>query len=140
MDAKTPRRQEQWIKTGRSKPIQFLAPWRHGVRWIALAGVVAAGCASLPRQEHRTAISPAAAAVSIDNFSYTPAEITVAAGARVTWTNHDDVPHTVTAVDKSFGSKAMDTDDTFGRVFERPGTYEYFCAVHPHMTGRVIVK
>jgi plastocyanin len=113
-------------------------PWRHSVRWILLAGAVAAGCAAPPALKPADSIKPAT--VSIDNFSYVPAEIIVPAGTRVTWTNHDDVPHTVTAVSKAFASKALDTDDTYGRVFEQPGTYEYFCAVHPHMTGRVIVK
>jgi plastocyanin len=78
--------------------------------------------------------------VSIDNFSFSPATLTVARGATVTWVNHDDVPHTVTANDKQFGSKAMDTDDRFSQVFTAPGTYPYFCAVHPHMTGQIIVK
>jgi plastocyanin len=78
--------------------------------------------------------------VSIDNFSYLPAELTVAAGTTVTWVNHDDVPHTVTANDKSFHSAALDTDDRFSHMFAAPGEYAYFCALHPHMTGRVIVK
>jgi plastocyanin len=87
--------------------------------------------------------APAAATrVTIDNFAYEPREITVAPGARVSWVNHDDVPHTVTSTTKprAFDSGALDTDQTFDRVFDRPGTYEYFCAVHPHMTGKVIVK
>jgi plastocyanin len=79
--------------------------------------------------------------VSIDNFSYSPAEVTVAAGSTVVWTNRDDVPHTVTASDKrQFTSPALDTDETFSRRFDQSGTYEYFCAVHPHMTGRIVVK
>jgi amicyanin len=78
--------------------------------------------------------------VSIDNFSYSPAEVTVAAGSTVVWMNRDDVPHTVTASDKQFNSPALDTDETFSRRFDRAGTYEYFCAVHPHMTGRIVVK
>ena len=78
--------------------------------------------------------------VSIDNFSYSPAEVTVAAGSTVVWTNRDDVTHTVTASDKQFNSPALDTDETFSRRFDRAGTYEYFCAVHPHMTGRIVVK
>ena len=82
----------------------------------------------------------AASRVSIDNFSYAPTELTVAAGTKVTWVNHDDVPHTVTADDKSFNSGALDTDDVFARVFDKPGAYPYFCGLHPHMTGRVIVK
>jgi plastocyanin len=80
------------------------------------------------------------ARVSIDNFSFSPAEITVAAGTKVTWVNHDDVPHTVTADDKSFNSGALDTDDQYSQVFAKAGEYPYFCGLHPHMTGRVIVK
>lgn len=77
--------------------------------------------------------------VAIDNFSYTPPTVTVRPGARVTWVNHDDVPHTVTAGDKSFTSAALETDEKFSRVFTQPGTYPYYCAVHPHMTGQVVV-
>ena len=78
--------------------------------------------------------------VSIDNFTFTPATITVAQGTKVIWTNHDDVPHTVTANDKAFASHALDTDEQFSRVCTEPGTYPYFCSVHPHMTGTIIVK
>ena len=86
------------------------------------------------------ATQPVASNVSIDNFTFTPSTITVPIGTTVTWVNHDDVPHTVTANDKGFGSKAMDTDDRFSHQFTAPGTYPYFCAVHKHMTGQVIVK
>ena len=84
----------------------------------------------------------ATAQVAIDNFAFSPQEITVAPGTRVTWVNHDDVPHTATSSVKPrvFDSKTLDTDATFSFVFKAPGTYEYFCAVHPHMTGKVIVK
>jgi plastocyanin len=80
--------------------------------------------------------------VQIDNFSYTPASITVSAGTKVTWVNHDDVPHTVTSTTKPrvLKSPALDTDDKYSYVFDKPGTYTYFCTVHPHMTGQVIVK
>jgi len=83
--------------------------------------------------------APVAVNVAIDNFSYTPAVVTIHAGTQVTWVNHDDVPHTVTASDKSFTSAALDTDDHYSRVFSQPGTYSYYCAVHPHMTGKVVV-
>jgi plastocyanin len=76
----------------------------------------------------------------VDNFNFTPATITVPAGTQVTWVNHDDVPHTVTAADKAFGSAALDAGERFSRVFAQPGTYSYYCAVHPHMTGTVVVK
>ena len=78
--------------------------------------------------------------VSIDNFSFTPMEMTIPAGAQVTWINKDDVPHTVISVDHQFKSKALDTDEKFSFTFEKPGTYEYFCSVHPKMTGKIIVK
>ena len=79
-------------------------------------------------------------AVAIDNFSFNPPSLTVPAGTTVTWVNHDDVPHTVTANDKGFDSKALDTDQRFTHVFKAPGTYSYYCQVHPHMTGQIIVK
>ena len=78
--------------------------------------------------------------VGIDNFSYNPAVLTVSVGTTVTWVNHDDIPHTVTANDKRFASTGMDTDDKFSHVFTTPGTYSYFCMIHPHMTGQIIVK
>jgi plastocyanin len=80
------------------------------------------------------------ASVSIDNFTFSPAEIVVTPGSTVTWTNADDIPHTVTATDKSFRSKPLDTNDHVSFAFPTPGTYSYFCSLHPHMTGKVIVK
>jgi plastocyanin len=81
-----------------------------------------------------------AQSISIDNFSFTPKEITVAAGTTITWVNRDDVPHTVVSPDKKFRSKALDTDDQFSFTFTDAGTYSYFCSVHPVMTGKIIVK
>ena len=80
--------------------------------------------------------------VTIDNFSFTPAEIAVVPGTKVTWTNRDDIPHTVTdaAEPRAFKSPPLDTDDTFSFVFPTPGTYHYFCSLHPHMQGTVVVK
>lgn len=83
---------------------------------------------------------PAPAEVKIDNFSFTPATITVSAGTTVRWTNRDDIPHTVVSDDQSFKSKAMDTDEAFSHTFTKPGTYSYFCSIHPHMTGKVVVQ
>jgi plastocyanin len=97
-----------------------------------------------PQTSRAEAAAPAAATtqVVIDNFAFSPREITVTPGTRVTWVNHDDVPHTATSSVKprTFDSGALDTDATFSFVFKAAGTYEYFCAVHPHMTGKVIVK
>ncbi|HEV7968720.1 MAG TPA: cupredoxin family copper-binding protein [Candidatus Acidoferrales bacterium] len=82
-----------------------------------------------------------AAAVKIDNFSFGPATITIAAGTTVTWTNNDDVPHVVTSDDnKMFKSKALDTDDRFSFTFTTPGTYNYYCAIHPKMTAKIVVQ
>jgi amicyanin len=78
--------------------------------------------------------------VTIDNFSYSPPNLTVAAGTTVTWTNNDDIPHTVRAVDGSFHSKAMDTSDNYSFTFTKPGVYSYFCSIHPKMVGKVVVK
>jgi plastocyanin len=75
--------------------------------------------------------------VMIDNFTFGPVAVTVPVGATVTWVNGDDIPHTVVATDKSFKSKVLDTDETFSFTFTRVGTYEYFCALHPHMTGKI---
>jgi amicyanin len=79
-------------------------------------------------------------AVGIDNFTFTPANLTVKAGTTVTWTNRDDIPHTVTSSAKLFKSKALDTDDKFSFTFTTPGSYEYFCSLHPHMTGKIVVE
>jgi plastocyanin len=76
--------------------------------------------------------------VAIDNFTFTPGDITVPAGTKITWVNHDDIPHTVVAAGK-FKSGALDTNDDFSHTFDEPGTYEYFCSLHPKMTGKIVV-
>ena len=78
--------------------------------------------------------------VTIENFTFTPPELTVAVGTTVKWVNHDDIPHLVVNKDKAFRSKALDTDDSFSYTFASAGTFDYFCALHPHMVGKVIVK
>ena len=89
--------------------------------------------------------APAAAAagptIKIDNFVFGPEALTVSVGTTVTWINEDDIPHTVVANDKqTFKSKVMDTDERFSFTFTKPGEYGYFCSLHPHMVGKVIVK
>jgi|ERR1700690_1889043 len=81
-----------------------------------------------------------AADVKIDNFSFGPAAVTVAVGTTITWTNHDDIPHTVVSTDGVFKSKVLDTDEKFSFTFDKPGSYAYFCSIHPKMTGKVIVQ
>ena len=82
-----------------------------------------------------------AGAVSIDNFTFTPASLTVKAGTTVTWTNKDDIPHGIAATNNAFAkSRALDTDDSYSFTFTTPGTYQYFCYIHPHMVGTIVVE
>ena len=86
--------------------------------------------------------APAGAAeikVGIDNFTFNPKVVTVKAGDTVTWTNRDDIPHTVADPGK-FKSKALDTGDSYSFTFTTPGSFDYFCSLHPHMTGRIVVE
>jgi len=78
--------------------------------------------------------------VAVENFNFVSADLTVAVGSTVVWTNHDDVEHTVTASDNSFSSPSIPTDGQFSFTFGTPGTYTYFCAIHPFMTARVTVQ
>jgi plastocyanin len=85
------------------------------------------------------AAQDAASVITIDNFTFAPQELTVAVGTTVKWVNHDDIPHTVVNKDKVFRSKALDTD-SFSFTFASAGTFDYFCGLHPHMVGKVIVQ
>ena len=78
--------------------------------------------------------------VTIDNFTFTPAEVTVTPGTTVTWVNNDDIPHTVVDKKQAFRSKVLDTEGKFSFTFMTPGDFTYFCSLHPHMTGKVMVK
>jgi plastocyanin len=86
------------------------------------------------------ASEPAGDQITIDNFSFKPAAITVVAGTKVTWINHDDEPHKIVANDKRFSSPVLDTDEKFSFQFNGPGAYSYFCSLHPQMTGTVSVR
>jgi plastocyanin len=80
-------------------------------------------------------------AVTIDNFTFSPAQLTVKAGTTVTWTNRDDIPHGIAWSNNTFTrSKALDTNDSFSFTFTTPGTYQYFCYIHPHMVGTIVVE
>ena len=112
-------------------------------KWIlgaVLTVAAAVAVSTRPRLTVNAADQMGSAAVKIDNFSFGPATLTVAAGTTVTWTNNDDVPHTVVSDGKLFKSKALDTDDQFSYTFSKPGTYNYFCSVHPKMTAKVVVN
>jgi len=84
--------------------------------------------------------SAASAEVKIDNFSFGPETLTVPVGTTVTWTNRDDIPHTVVSTDGVFKSKVRDTDEKFSYTFAQAGTYPYYCSVHPKMTGKIVVQ
>ena len=113
-----------------------LLPGRTGL--IAFAMTV--GLAGLAPSSPALA-APPPVTVKIDNFTFNAATITVPVGTTVTWVNQDDIPHTVVSDDKtSFRSKVMDTDDKFSFTFNSAGTFGYFCSIHPHMTGKVVVK
>ena len=105
------------------------------IKQVILFGFVALASMSLPAAEP----PPETNTVVIDNFSFIPPRLTVPAGTKVTWINRDDVPHTVVSVDKQFKSPPLDTDEKFSRVFSTPGTNDYFCSIHSHMTGKIIV-
>ena len=99
--------------------------------------LLSAGSASVTANDQPSA---AAADVKIDNFVFGPQTLTVPVGTTVTWTNHDDIPHTVVSTEGVFKSKVRDTDEKFSYTFTKPGTYPYYCSVHPKMTGTVVVK
>ena len=107
---------------------------RRGFFGASAAAAVAAAGLTPARAEAEQAT------VKIDNFTFDPEQLSVKTGTTVTWINEDDIPHTVVATGKAFRSKALDTDDKFSFTFTAPGSYEYFCSLHPHMTATVTVE
>jgi plastocyanin len=105
------------------------------IELIAFVAGAALACVIAPSVAQNT-VAP----VTIDNFVFVPERVTVKAGTTVTWTNRDDIPHTVAAKDRSFKSKVMDTDESYSFTFATPGEYTYFCSLHPHMTGTIVVE
>lgn len=116
-------------------PILHLLPW-------ALAIVLAGPPRAASAAHGARPVAPARSVdVDIVKFSYSPASITVEPGTRVTWTNRDQTPHTVTGRhDKTPSSPALDTDDSYSYTFTKPGDFEYYCSLHPFMTGVVHVR
>jgi plastocyanin len=100
----------------------------------------AQGVVITPAPTRAVSTAPAGPRITIDNFTFTPAALTVAAGTIVTWVNHDDIPHTVTAQDHAFSSSGLDTDDHFSHAFTASGTYTYYCTIHPKMTATISVR
>jgi plastocyanin len=86
------------------------------------------------------AVAETTAEITIDNFTFTPATLTIERGTIVKWLNRDDIPHTVVDKSLAFKSPALDTDDSFSRQFNESGVIDYFCSLHPHMTGKIIVR
>jgi Icc protein len=113
--------------------------WVAGLATPVLIGILLllAGSPSVAANDQS---SGANAEVTIDNFSFGPQTLTVPVGATVTWTNRDDIPHTVVSTDGVFKSKVRDTDEKFSYTFTKAGTYPYFCSVHPKMTGKIVVQ
>jgi plastocyanin len=129
---------QRW-KMQRSKTSRILRTMILGAATIP--SLVLANGALRPRSVTAAQEKPGATTVTIDNFSFAPMQLEIKAGTEVTWINKDDVPHTVVSDDhKLFKSRALDTDEKFSFTFKDPGTYEYFCSVHPKMTGKIIVK
>jgi len=109
---------------------------------LALLAFAAFGASSATEKANAASAVPAPSPmdVKIDNFSFGPQSITVSAGTKITWKNRDDIPHTVVSTDGIFKSRVLDTDESFSFTFDKPGTYPYFCSVHPKMTGTVVVQ
>ena len=111
-------------------------------RLLALGGLMAGvGMEAVPRIAHAQPAQPehAVTEVNIDNFTFAPATVRVKTGTTVTWTNRDDIPHVVLMQGLKLRSKVMDTSETFSHRFEKVGSFDYFCALHPHMKGKVVV-
>ncbi len=108
---------------------------------VALVALVLSGRGAPPAAGAMATAAPQSGAqVTIDNFQFGPARLTVPVGTTVTWTNRDDMVHTVTSSTRAFSSPGLETGETFSHTFDKPGSYEYFCALHPRMTGSVIVQ
>jgi plastocyanin len=83
--------------------------------------------------------APSETHLTIDNFTFKPDAITVPVGTKITWENDDDIPHSIVETSGKFHSMALDTEDKFSFTFDKAGTFEYFCGLHPHMKGKVVV-
>ena len=93
----------------------------------------------VPLEDEMKTAADGAAAIVVDNFNFAPSTTTVKPGGTVTWTNHDDVPHNIVSTEQKFKSPVLDTDGQFSHTFDAPGSYRYFCSLHPRMTGRIVV-
>lgn len=94
----------------------------------------------LQRTSAGSNVKPSDIQVQVDNFSFGPETVTVPVNTTVTWINKDDIPHTVASTDGLFKSRALDTDDKYSHTFTKPGTYSYYCSIHPKMMGKIVVQ
>jgi plastocyanin len=99
-----------------------------------IAAVVAAWLTGGP------ALAATSKTVGIKEFKFAPSALTVSLGTTVTWVNHDEEVHTVTSASGAFTSTGLVKDDSFAQTFTKLGTYQYFCALHPHMKATVVVR
>ena len=96
---------------------------------------------AMRRQSAKKSVTLAPNEIGIDNFKFAPNPLTVKAGAKVVWINNDDVPHLIVNVQNKFRqSPVLDTNQRFAVALTKPGTYDYFCSLHPMMTGKIIVQ
>ena len=115
---------------------------------VAAAAFLVLGAAAAVAQQSQESAQPApqqvaavgSAEIGIQSFQFVPAILTVAPGTAITWVNHDEEPHNVVSPDRAFRSKAIDGGEKFTIALDKPGTYNYICAVHPHMHGTIVVK
>jgi plastocyanin len=103
---------------------------------LAMTALLLAGAAVAPA---RIPAQTETARVEIRDHGFDAPSVTVKPGTTVTWVNHDDDTHTVTSTVDAFRSSGLDPDETFSHTFTKPGTYEYYCTLHPLMTGKVVV-
>jgi plastocyanin len=126
---------------------------RHARRTRLIAAMLLSATLALAAYSESHAGTPAAAkavashaiaaknAIAIKDFAFQPATLTVAAGSKVVWINRDEEPHLVVSAGGQFpASPALDTDDSYAAVLTKPGIYTYFCSIHPHMVGKIVVK
>jgi plastocyanin len=113
-------------------------------KWILWAAaslvLILVALVGVPRTMAARAADSSSVEVKIDNFSFAPTALTVRVGTQITWTNRDDIPHTVVEDNKTFKSKVLDTDEKFTFTASKPGTYNYYCSIHPKMTAKLVVE
>ncbi|HMC32480.1 MAG TPA: cupredoxin family copper-binding protein [Candidatus Angelobacter sp.] len=114
--------------------------WILGIAALAILIAVTAGRSTTSGTASAQENAMGETAIKIDNFTFSPATMTIHVGDTVRWTNHDDLPHNVVSEGKTFKSKTLDTDENFSYTFTKAGAYSYYCSIHPKMTGKIVVQ